>query len=76
MGGVAKGVFRDFRMGRVSEVHFHPKQLKAIMSGHDSEVKAPCSRRLTPFPIVPISDECAGREYTRGEESQLVMCCT
>lgn len=74
MGGVAKGVFRDFRMGRVSVVQINAQQCYSILHP-DMLEKDNRSRRLTFFPAVPIPDECAGWKHTRGEESKLVMCC-
>lgn len=72
MGGVAKGVFRDFRMGRVS-----PPQPEGICEPHTSvqgnrDEKQP---RLTRHSAVSIPNECACRKLTRGEEGELVIYC-
>lgn len=61
MGGVARGVFRDFRMGRVSLLPSSWHQLERMAFEKVAE-------RLTPASTVPIPNACAGGKHTGGEE--------
>ncbi len=71
MGGVARSVFRDFRMGRVSRLDVSwQKDCTFLYRWWDES-----SSRLTCYSTVPIPNECACRKLTRGEKGELVTCC-
>ena len=69
MGGVARGVFRAFRMGRVGRPGRWANSDTLNLCTPSCHTSQPSADTDV---AVPIQDECTGRESARSKEGELV----